>query len=169
MAPDKSDTLPPGGAEVLAEARERTLALVEGVDEADLNRVHDPLNSPLVWDLGHIAAFEALWLCRNQAGVQPLHPELLEVYDACETPRAERGGMPYLRRDEALRFLHGVRVRTLAVLDRADPYVLEMVIQHEHQHGETMLQTVQLAEPGTYAPERARDWEGVVTTPPRVA
>ena len=79
---------------MLAEARERTLALVEGVDEADLNRVHDPLNSPLVWDLGHIAAFEELWLCRNQAGLEPLHPELLEVYDACETPAPHAAGCP---------------------------------------------------------------------------
>ena len=169
MAPQQSDTLPPGGAEVLAEARERTLALVEGVDEEDLNRVHDPLNSPLVWDLGHIAAFEELWLCRNQAGLPALHPELLQVYDACETPRSDRGAMPYLRRDDALRFLEGVRERTLQVIDRADPYLVEMVIQHEHQHGETMLQTLQLAEPGTYAPEREKDWEGVITTPPRVA
>jgi gamma-glutamyl hercynylcysteine S-oxide synthase len=169
MAPQHSDTLPPGGAEVLAEARERTLALVEGVDEEDLNRVHDPLNSPLVWDLGHIAAFEELWLCRNQAGLPALHPELLQVYDACETPRADRGAMPYLRRDDALRFLEGVRERTLEVIDRADPYLVEMVIQHEHQHGETMLQTLQLAEPGTYAPEREKDWNDVITTPPRVA
>jgi gamma-glutamyl hercynylcysteine S-oxide synthase len=168
MAPDESDTLPPGGAEVLAEARERTLALVAGVDEVDLNRVHDPLNSPLVWDLGHIAAFEELWLAR-QTGIGPLHPELLQVYDACETPRADRGTMPYLRMEEAVRFLDAVRERTLAVLDRSDPYLVEMVIQHEHQHGETMLQTLQLAEPGTYAPERAKDWAGVVTTPPRVA
>jgi iron(II)-dependent oxidoreductase len=168
MAPQQSETLPPGGAEVLAEARERTLALVDGVDEDDLNRVHDPLNSPLVWDLGHIAAFEELWLCRNQAGLPALHPELLEVYDACETPRATRGEMPYLRRDDALRFLEGVRERTLEVIERADPYLVEMVIQHEHQHGETMLQTLQLAEPGTYSPAREKDWDDVVTTPPRV-
>src|SRR4051794_38998243 len=113
MAPPESDTLPREGAEVLSEARERTLTLVDGIDERDLNRVHDPLNSPLVWDLGHIAAFEELWLCRNQAGLPALHPELLEVYDACETPRAARGEMPYLRRDEALRFMDAVRERTL--------------------------------------------------------
>ena len=30
-----------------------------------------------------------------------------------------------------------------------------MLIQHEHQHNETMLQTLQLAEPGVFAPARA--------------
>src|SRR5207247_9588822 len=48
--------------DALAEARERTLALVEPIPVEDLERVHSPLMSPLVWDLGHIAAFEALWL-----------------------------------------------------------------------------------------------------------
>jgi iron(II)-dependent oxidoreductase len=31
-----------------------------------------------------------------------------------------------------------------------------------------MLQTLQLAEPGTYAPDRRRSWHEVVTTPPKV-
>jgi len=31
-----------------------------------------------------------------------------------------------------------------------------MVVQHEHQHNETMLQTLQLAEQGVYSPERRR-------------
>ncbi|MDQ5834776.1 MAG: DinB family protein, partial [Actinomycetota bacterium] len=30
-----------------------------------MNRQHDPLMSPLVWDLGHLAAFEDLWVCRE--------------------------------------------------------------------------------------------------------
>ena len=137
------------------------------MDEEDLNRVHDPLNSPLVWDLGHIAAFEELWLCRG-AGVEPLHPELAKVYDASESPRSQRGELPYLRLGEAVSFLDGVRERALSVLDRCDPFIVEMVLQHEHQHGETILQTLQLAEPGTYAPDRARDWEAAITSPPRV-
>ena len=66
-------TVPLGGAEpllgswiriLLSEARERTLWLVESVSDEDLERVHNPLMSPLVWDLGHIAAFEELWVGR---------------------------------------------------------------------------------------------------------
>jgi iron(II)-dependent oxidoreductase len=175
MAPRQSETLPPGGADVLgedpaellAEARARTLRLIEGVDERDLNRVHDPLNSPLVWDLGHIAAFEELWLCRR-AGLEPLHPELTRVYDAAESPRGERGALPYLRLADAVGFLDGVRERALRVLDRSDRLLVEMVLEHEHQHGETMLQTLQLAEPGTYGPDRRRSWDEVVTTPPKI-
>ena len=183
MSPQRTQTLPRGGAdplhdrrdagtpadryrEALSEARSRTLALVAPVSDEDLNRVHSPLMSPLVWDLGHIAACEDLWLCQRAGGLAPLRPDLAQVYDAAETPRPERGDVPYLRREEALEFMRDVRARTLEVLDRVDlsergdrmnahGFVWDMVVQHEHQHNETMLQTLQLAERGTYAPERA--------------
>ena len=142
--------------ELLAEARRRTLALVEHVSDEDLDRVHDPLMSPLVWDLGHIAAFEDLWLAQRTGGLRPLRPELAVVYDADETPRADRGVLPYLRRAEALELMAETRARSLEVLDRVARIgpVWEMVVQHEHQHNETMLQTLQLAQPGVFAPER---------------
>jgi len=141
--------------ELLAEARQRTLALVADVSDEDLDRVHDALMSPLVWDLGHIAAFEDLWLAQRTGGLPPLRPELTIVYDADETPRADRGDLPYLRRSEALEFMAETRARSLELLDRVARVgpVWEMVVQHEHQHNETMLQTLALAEPGVYSPE----------------
>lgn len=172
VRPHSSKTLPRGGAEsleksrfrdALAEGRARTLKLVEPVAPEDMDRVHDPLMSPLVWDLGHIAAFEDLWLGQRAGGLEPLRPDLAVVYDASETPRADRGDIPYLRRAEALDFMEAVRERSLAALERADisaesdrlnanGFVWEMLIRHEHQHNETMLQTLQLARPGTFAP-----------------
>ena len=99
---DIARTTPLGGVEsLLEEARERTLALVEPVSEADLDRQHDPLMSPLVWDLGHIAAFEDLWVCR-ETGLELLRPDLAEVYDATETPapEARRAALPAPRRGD---------------------------------------------------------------------
>ncbi|MEA2469992.1 MAG: gamma-glutamyl hercynylcysteine S-oxide synthase, partial [Thermoleophilaceae bacterium] len=119
-------TVPLGGAEpllgewiriLLSDARERTLWLVESLEQADLDRVHDPLMSPLVWDLGHIAAFEDLWVSGRGTGMAPLRPDLMEVYDATETPRAHRGDLPYLRFAEALEYLQAVRERALRVLE----------------------------------------------------
>jgi iron(II)-dependent oxidoreductase len=116
-----------------------------------MDRVHDPLMSPLVWDLAHIAAFEELWLCMRTGGREPMHPDLLDVYDALETPRAVRGDVPHLDLRGALDYLNTVREGSLAVLATgAGDEVWEMVIQHEHQHNETMLQTLALAEPGVY-------------------
>ena len=75
----------------LEEARAGTLALIAGLGEEDLERVHSPIMSPLVWDLGHIAAYEDLWLAHRHAGLELLRPDLAECYDAFETPRAVRG------------------------------------------------------------------------------
>ena len=155
--------LPLGGVEsldrrairaLLAETRERTLALVAPVSEDDMNRVHDPLMSPLVWDLGHIAAFEDLWLGVEAGGLTALRPDLMGVYDAAETPRAERGEIPYLRLDQAYEYLAAVRRRALRVLVETDvdPVIWDMVIRHEQQHNETMLQTLKLAAPGVFDP-----------------
>jgi len=173
VASTDTNTKPRGGAEpvlqeryaeALADARERTLALVAPVSQHDLDRVHSPLMSPLVWDLGHIAAFEDLWLCIRAGGLEPLRPDLMAVYDASETPRAERGDIPYLHRDDALEYMDQVRERALAVLAGADlspgsdrlnanGLVWDLLIQHEHQHNETMLQTLHVAKPGVFAPE----------------
>jgi gamma-glutamyl hercynylcysteine S-oxide synthase len=118
---DISHPQPLGGVEsLLEEACERTLGLIDGVGGADLDRVHDPLMSPLSWDLGHIAAFEDLWVCR-ETGAELLREDLADVYDAFETPRAGRSELAYLRHDEALAYVDAVRARTRDALGRVSP------------------------------------------------
>ena len=141
--------------EALAETRARTLALVENVSDEDLDRVHSRLMSPLAWDLGHIAAFEDLWLCRAAGGLELLRPDLALVYDADETPRADRGSLRYLGAREVRDYMAEVRERSLSILEEyeGDWFLWEMVVRHEQQHNETMLQTLLLAGPGVWAPE----------------
>ncbi|HWH11409.1 MAG TPA: ergothioneine biosynthesis protein EgtB [Solirubrobacteraceae bacterium] len=125
-------------------ARDQTLGLVAGISDDDLERVHSPLMSPLVWDLGHIAAFEDLWLAHRHGGLELLRPDLMDVYDAFETPRADRGRLPYLHHAEAEEFLTDVRLR-VRDLDLPEGPIHDLVERHERQHGETMLQTLNLA------------------------
>jgi gamma-glutamyl hercynylcysteine S-oxide synthase len=140
----------------LEEARRHTLTLVEPLTDEQLNRVYDPILSPLIWDLGHIANFEELWLVRRIGGRDPLRGDLGELYDAIEQPRKIRGELPILRADEVRPYMDGVRERTLEVLDAIeldpddplldDGFVYEMLLAHEHQHNETMLQLLQMVE-----------------------
>jgi iron(II)-dependent oxidoreductase len=145
----------------LEEARQRTLDLVAPLSDADVETAHSALMSPLVWDLAHIAAYEDLWLVHRHGGEPLLHPEYAAMYDAFETPRAARAGLALLDRGEALIYLEEVRERALEVLARNGPdEVHEMVLQHEQQHNETMLQAIELARfdtaPGLVpAPRRA--------------
>ncbi len=124
------------------------MALVEPLSREQLVGVHSPLQSPLVWDVGHIAAFEDLWLVHRHGGEPLLRAELASVYDAFETPRSVRGAAPLLEPAEALHYLGAVRERALVVADRVglgDGVLGELVARHELQHQETMLQTLALA------------------------
>jgi iron(II)-dependent oxidoreductase len=142
----------------LAEARERTLALLEPLDDEQLNTVYSPILSPLAWDLGHIANFEELWLVQTIGEREPMHGELGRFYDAIENPRKTRGELPILRDAELRAYMADVRERTLDVLDSVDVspdaddrllregFVYELLLAHELQHNETMLQLLQLVD-----------------------
>ena len=88
MTAEGTETLRSQIAAALIAARDRTTALTDCVDEADLVRQHSPLMSPLVWDLAHIANQEEMWLLRAVGGQDPIHPEIDPLYDAFEHPRS---------------------------------------------------------------------------------
>jgi iron(II)-dependent oxidoreductase len=127
--------------------REQTLALVGHLEDEQLSRVLSPIMSPLVWDLAHIAAYEDLWLAHRHGGLELLRPELAEMYDAFETPRAMRGEIELLGPEQARAYLRDVRAHTVEALSErgvGDGTVYELVLRHELQHTETMRQTMAL-------------------------
>ncbi|MCW2998700.1 MAG: egtB [Solirubrobacterales bacterium] len=134
-------------AAALKGVRARTLALIAHLGTDDLERQIDPILSPLVWDLGHIAAYEDLWLVHRHAGSDLLHADLAALYDAFETPRAVRGDLAILGHVDSLGYLQDVRARTLKAMRAhgVHPVLHEMVIRHELQHTETMRQAMEVA------------------------
>jgi len=143
---------------VMGEVRERTFALIAHLDETQLERPFDPIMSPLAWDLGHMAAYEDLWLNQRVAGRQLVRDDLAALYDAFETPRAVRGDLEFLRGEELLEYMAQVRARALEA-PVTDGELHELVIRHELQHTETMLQAMKLADllpPAFAGPEAVR-------------
>ena len=138
----------------LAAVRRRLLGLTDPLDDDAIHRQVDRIMSPLVWDRGHVANFEELWLLRELDGRPPHDPGLDQVYNPFENPRWIRADLPILPRPEALAYLAEVRGDALGVLRRLsfDPdrplvaggYVYRMIVQHEAQHQETMLQALDL-------------------------
>ena len=139
----------------LSRARETTLRLVEPVDDEHLAAQVSPVMSPLVWDLAHVGWFEELWLIRRLADSEPSIERFDDLYDAFQHPRGERSRLPILTPPEARAYLESVHRDAVRVLenmrfDDSDPllrdgYVYGLVLQHELQHQETMLQTLQLS------------------------
>ncbi|WP_413467748.1 ergothioneine biosynthesis protein EgtB [Mycobacterium sp. RTGN3] len=139
-------------ARELTRARERTLRLVD-FDDAELFRQYDPLMSPLVWDLAHIGQQEELWLLRGGNPDRPgmLSPAVEGLYDAFEHTRASRVALPLLPPADAHAYCRTVRAKALDALEilpeadgtGVDPsFVYGLVISHENQHDETMLQAL---------------------------
>jgi len=137
----------------LTAARDRSFGLTVGaLEDPELTSQVSPLMSPLVWDLAHIGNYEEQWLLRAAAGAAALRPDIDDIYDAFEHPRAERPSLPLLTPAESRAYITTVRDRVIDSLEKvplAGPlagngFVYHMVIQHEHQHDETMLATHQL-------------------------
>lgn len=146
-------------ARSLEAVRSRTLALADALTEDEQREQWSPLMSPVVWDLAHVGNYEEIWLQRALGGPEAEHPGYDDLYDAFKHKRADRPSLPLLGPAEARRYVAAVRER---VLDRllslpgddpfapeADPllagaFVYGMVVQHEHQHDETILATRQL-------------------------
>ncbi|MCB0948334.1 MAG: ergothioneine biosynthesis protein EgtB [Mycobacterium sp.] len=134
----------------LTAARNRTLRLVD-FDDGEVRRQYDPLMSPLVWDLAHIAQQEELWLLRGGDPNRPglLAPEVDRLYDAFEYSRASRVDLPLLSPVEARAYCATVRGKALDALEalpdgHPDEFTFAMVVSHENQHDETMLQALSL-------------------------
>ncbi len=141
-------------ADELERVRRRSVGLTTAVlDDAELTAQHSRLMSPLVWDLAHVGNYEELWLLRAAAGIAPMRPEIDTIYDAFEHPRAQRPSLPLLSPQESVAYLDLVRRKALDSLESIsfegsqlldDGFVYGLVLQHEHQHAETMLATHQL-------------------------
>ena len=156
-----SRTTPLAIARDLLEARNRTLQLLSPLSDEDLRTQHDPLMSPVLWDLGHIAHFEELWLTRNLDG--PIEfVEMPGLFNPFEHPRSERGSLPLPDIVHCQSIMAEIRENVLdrladADFDSGNPllrngYVYKMVLQHEYQHNETILQTLQLKRGQPYSP-----------------
>jgi gamma-glutamyl hercynylcysteine S-oxide synthase len=149
----------------LEEARQKTRLLLSTVSDEDLSRQHDPIMSPLIWDYGHIGNYEELWLLEKAFGKGLSNRSLYDMYNASLHPREERPSLNLLDREGADQYLDAVREAVLEELETADlegddpllrgGFVYHMIMQHECQHNETMLQTLQLMPGQGRRPETA--------------
>ncbi|MEN8375533.1 MAG: ergothioneine biosynthesis protein EgtB [Gemmatimonadota bacterium] len=164
-APPQARLSAAGIADLLTDARVRTLLLVAPLSDEDLRAQHSELMSPILWDLGHVAEFEKLWLLENLKG-EVRFGEMPGMYNPFENPRSVRGSLDLPALPAMLALLAEVRTAVLGTLEHVDianaqtavlrdGFVYHMVAQHEYQHNETILQTLQLKGGDPYPAPRA--------------
>jgi len=142
-----------GQAAQLAEAfeavRARTRRLVEGLSAEDLAAQSMPDASPGKWHLAHTTWFFEVMLLGPHAGLEPLRPEWLRLFNSyyealgARHPRPERGLLTRPGLDELLSYRATVEARVRRFLDGAPSpaalAVLELGLQHEQQHQELLV------------------------------
>ena len=138
----------------LTRARERTLALVD-FDDAELLRQYDPLMSPLVWDLAHIGWQEetvAAARQRSRDGPACWTPPIEGLLRRVRCTRAPAGSTCRCSRPTEARAYCCDGPRQGAGRSRrparddgtGSTFTFGLVVSHENQHDETMLQALNL-------------------------
>ena len=131
----------------MVEARAYTKSLFAAIEPEDFHRqVHDEF-SPIGWHLGHIGATEGFWILQQCQHAASLSPEYDVFFSPLENPKENRVNIPTA--DEIFAYLDAVRKRVFVFLEQGDwqdshpllgtGCILNMLLQHEEQHTETIL------------------------------
>ena len=131
----------------MVEAREYTKSLFAAIEPEDFCRQAHAEFSPVGWHLGHIGVTEGFWILQQCQHVASLSPEYDVVFSPLENPKENRGNLP--ASSEVFAYLDEVRTRVFTFLERGDwpdshpllgeGRILNMLLQHEEQHTETVL------------------------------
>ncbi len=137
-------------AQRYARVRAQSLALAEGLSEADCQVQSMPDASPVKWHLAHVTwFFETFVLERFEPGFAPHHPAFRVLFNSYyngvgeQHPRPQRGLVT--RPDlAAVRAYRAVVDERMGALLRTPPAaelaaVVELGLQHEQQHQELVL------------------------------
>ncbi|MCB1560680.1 MAG: ergothioneine biosynthesis protein EgtB [Xanthomonadales bacterium] len=136
------------------EVRRQTLILIEGLGAEDLCAQSMTDASPGKWHLAHTTWFFEVMLLQPLAGLQPLHPDWLYLFNSYyealgeRHPRPQRGLLTRPTIEEVLTYRKAVEARVQTFLDALDPQtgrgrealaVLELGLNHEQQHQELLV------------------------------
>ncbi len=160
--------MPDAAAELVAwmeDARGRTLALIEGLDDDQLMGPRLPIVNPLRWEIGHAAYFYEYWVLRQHLGEPPDRPDVDRLYDSITIAHDQRWDLPLPTLPDTLAYIQGVLQRVRERLGRGpDPrrdYLARYAVYHEDMHTEAYTYTRQtLAYPApAIGTAPAADWQ----------
>lgn len=134
----------------LEEGRARTKWLLDEIPKHHLTEQILPFLSPPLWDFNHMANVEEQWLACEVGGMAPVDAQHMDTYNMMLHPRAKRGALPLPDIKGTHAYWNKVRQRTLECLENCnfdcqytkEAYIWWNIINHEHQHQETVLQSM---------------------------
>ncbi len=136
-------------AAMLEDARARTLALVEDLDDGQLMGPRLAIVNPLLWEIGHVAWFQEKWALRHLRGAEPLRADADALYDSSAVAHDTRWDLPLPSRTDTLAYMRDVlasildRLAGRAELSREEAYFHYLALFHEDMHDEAFTYTRQ--------------------------
>ena len=126
-------------ADWVRDARERTIGLVDDLDDSQLVVPYLPTIQPPLWELAHAVYFQEFWVLRKGAGQKPSRPDIDKLFDSISIDHEARWRL-VPERSEALAYAREVRDR---VLDLGNPseelrYYITYSVFHEDMHVEAL-------------------------------
>jgi ergothioneine biosynthesis protein EgtB len=141
--------------ENLREARQRTLQLVEDLDDDQMIGPHLAIVNPLRWEIGHVAWFQEYWLLRHVCGRSPILPGGDALYDSANVAHDTRWDLILPKKSDTvaymMRTLEDVKQYIGGRFSTGDAgssgsdaeYFLSLALFHEDMHGEAITYTRQ--------------------------
>jgi iron(II)-dependent oxidoreductase len=107
-------------ADAVRDARDRTMDLVADLSDEDMVGPMLAVVNPLIWEIGHLAWFEELFVLRQACSEPPIQSFGDSIYDSGAIPHDTRWRLVLPSRDETLAYMHEVGERVADRVLRAD-------------------------------------------------
>ncbi len=130
----------------LKDARQRTLALIKGLDQQQIIGPKLATVNPLLWEIGHVAYFHELWILRHLDGNDSFLPNADELYDSINIAHDDRWDLPLLSLEQTMQYMQQVldaeinRLQIKTVTEE-DIYLTRYALFHEDMHTEAYTYT----------------------------
>ena len=125
----------------LKDARQRTLALIDGLDQQQIIGPKLATVNPLLWEIGHVAHFHEFWTLRHLDNARPLLKNADDLYDSINIAHENRWDLPLLSLDSTKAYMQQVldaevnRLKNKNVSAK-DIYLTRYAVFHENMHTE---------------------------------
>ena len=132
------------------DARQRTLELVNGLDNNQLIGPYLSTVNPMLWEIGHVAYFYEFWILRHLDGHDSFLENADELYDSIHIAHQDRWHLPLLSLQQTLNYMQQVQHAVIKRLQtklknhcitQQDIYLSRYAVYHEDMHTEAFTYT----------------------------
>jgi gamma-glutamyl hercynylcysteine S-oxide synthase len=133
----------------MRECRARLLGLVEDLDDQQMIGPRLAIVNPPLWEIGHVAWTQELWVLRHLRGEKPLLESGDQIYNSTDVAHDTRWELLLPTRESTLAYMNEVLERCIARIDNArelsadEFYFYWLTTFHEGMHAEALAYTRQ--------------------------